>query len=127
MTILHFAALAVTVGLVSVTLKSINKEAALACLVAGGVILSFAALEILTDVFGLFYGLGEEYGVNDGIIKIVLKVIAICCVTEFSAGLLTDFDMKGLSQKLTVIGKIIALTATYPVVEKFLEMIKLLA
>ena len=127
MGIVGFAALGATIGLAVVILKSVNKEAAMLALVAGGVIMAFAALELIGGTLDLFKTLSDEYGVDDGILKIVFKVIAICYVTEFSASLLADFDMTSLSQKIVLIGKITVIVAAYPLFSKFAELVKSLA
>lgn len=127
MGIVGFAALGVTIGLAVLILKSVNKEAAMLALTAGGVILAFAALELVSGTLDLFGELSDEFGIDEGILKIVFKVIAICYVTEFSASLLADFDMASLSQKIVLIGKITVIVAAYPLFQKFAGVIKSLA
>lgn len=124
MEIVKFALLALVFAVVTVTLNSFNKEFALYSLIAGGVILTFAAVELIGGAFGIFSNLLSGLPVPEDALKIIIKVVAICYVAEFSTGLLIDFGMKSLADKLSLITKIIILVTAYPLVAKFLEVMR---
>lgn len=124
MEIVKFALLALVFAVVTVTLNSFNKEFALYSLIAGGVILTFAAVELIGGAFGIFSNLLSGLPVPEDALKIIIKVIAICYVAEFSTGLLIDFGMKSLADKLSLITKIIILVTAYPLVARFLELMR---
>ncbi|HBK02030.1 MAG TPA: hypothetical protein DDY77_03245 [Clostridiales bacterium] len=124
MEILKFALLALVFAVVTVTLNSFNKEFALYSLIAGGVILTFAAVELIGGAFGIFSNLLSGLPLPDDSLKIIIKVVAICYVAEFSTGLLIDFGMKSLADKLSLITKIIILVTAYPLAAKFLELMR---
>ncbi len=119
-----FALLALVFAVVTVTLNSFNKEFALYSLIAGGVILTFAAVELIGGAFGIFSNLLSGLPVSEDALKIIIKVVAICYVAEFSTGLLIDFGMKSLADKLSLITKIIILVTAYPLVARFLEVMR---
>lgn len=127
MEIVKFALLALVFAVVTVTLNSFNKEFALYSLIAGGVILTFAAVELIGGAFGIFSNLLSGLPVPEDALKIIIKVVAICYVAEFSTGLLIDFGMKSLADKLSLITKIIILVTAYPLVARFLEVMRSLA
>ncbi len=127
MEIVKFALLALVFAVVTVTLNSFNKEFALYSLIAGGVILTFAAVELIGGALGIFSNLLSGLPVPEDALKIIIKVIAICYVAEFSTGLLIDFGMKSLADKLSLITKIIILVTAYPLVARFLELMRSLA
>ena len=124
MEIVKFALLALVFAVVTVTLNSFNKEFALYSLIAGGVILTFAAVELIGGAFGIFSNLLSGLPVPEDALKIIIKVVAICYVAEFSTGLLIDFGMKSLADKLSLITKIIILVTSYPLVARFLEVMR---
>lgn len=124
MEIVKFALLALVFAVVTVTLNSFNKEFALYSLIAGGVILTFAAVELIGGALGIFSNLLSGLPVPEDALKIIIKVIAICYVAEFSTGLLIDFGMKSLADKLSLITKIIILVTAYPLVARFLELMR---
>lgn len=127
MEIVKFALLALVFAVVTVTLNSFNKEFALYSLIAGGVILTFAAVELIGGALGIFSNLLSGLPVPEDALKIIIKVVAICYVAEFSTGLLIDFGMKSLADKLSLITKIIILVTAYPLVARFLELMRSLA
>ena len=124
MEIVKFALLALVFAVVTVTLNSFNKEFALYSLIAGGIILTFAAVELIGGAFGIFSNLLSGLPVPEDALKIIIKVVAICYVAEFSTGLLIDFGMKSLADKLSLITKIIILVTAYPLVARFLEVMR---
>lgn len=124
MEIVKFALLALVFAVVTVTLNSFNKEFALYSLIAGGVILTFAAVELIGGALGIFSNLLSGLPVSEDALKIIIKVVAICYVAEFSTGLLIDFGMKSLADKLSLITKIIILVTAYPLVARFLEVMR---
>lgn len=124
MEIVKFALLALVFAVVTVTLNSFNKEFALYSLISGGVILTFAAVELIGGAFGIFSNLLSGLPVPEDALKIIIKVVAICYVAEFSTGLLIDFGMKSLADKLSLITKIIILVTAYPLVARFLEVMR---
>ncbi len=124
MEIVKFALLALVFAVVTVTLNSFNKEFALYSLIAGGVILTFAAVELIGGALGIFSNLLSGLPVPEDALKIIIKVVAICYVAEFSTGLLIDFGMKSLADKLSLITKIIILVTAYPLVARFLEVMR---
>lgn len=124
MEIVKFALLALVFAVVTVTLNSFNKEFALYSLIAGGVILTFAAVELIGGALGIFSNLLSGLPVPEDALKIIIKVIAICYVAEFSTGLLIDFGMKSLADKLSLVTKIIILVTAYPLVARFLEVMR---
>ena len=124
MEIVKFALLALVFAVVTVTLNSFNKEFALYSLIAGGVILTFAAVELIGGAFGIFSNLLSGLPVPEDALKIIIKVVAICYVAEFSTGLLIDFGMKSLADRLSLITKIIILVTAYPLVARFLEVMR---
>lgn len=124
MEIVKFALLALVFAVVTVTLNSFNKEFALYSLIAGGVILTFAAVELIGGALGIFSNLLSGLPVPEDALKIIIKVVAICYVAEFSTGLLIDFGMKSLADKLSLITKIIILVTAYPLVARFLELMR---
>ena len=124
MEIVKFALLALVFAVVTVTLNSFNKEFALYSLIAGGVILTFAAVELIGGALGIFSNLLSGLPVPEDALKIIIKVVVICYVAEFSTGLLIDFGMKSLADKLSLITKIIILVTAYPLVARFLELMR---
>ena len=83
------------VGLVTavaaVLLRSTKPELSFAVTVAGVVIILIFAIDLASETFGIFSEIGEMAGIDDSLVKIVVKIIAIGYLVEFAAGMVEDF------------------------------------
>ena len=102
-------------GIITVYLKSINQELALMSLICTGIIIVVTAFAYLTETFDLFRRIAEIGNVDQTLLKIVLKIVGIGYVIEFAAGILEDFGVKSIADKLVFAGKIIILTVSVPI------------
>lgn len=122
--IVKIAMITVIFAVIILYLKSINKEfAILASICAGGIIL-LMALEMLNDVFALFERLSAISGIGENALKIVIKVTIISYIVEFTAGIVEEFGMKSLSDKLVLVGKLVIILLAVPVLEAMITLIE---
>lgn len=108
-------ALALTFGVLIIYLRSMNSELILLTTIAATIILSFYAIEYLTNTLEFFNYLIEFAGVNENFYIIIFKITGIGYLIEFSAGLLKDFGLNSLSDKLIFLGKLIILGVSLPI------------
>lgn len=108
-------ALALTFGVLIVYLRSINSELTLLVTIASTIILAFYAIEYLTNTIEFFNYLIEFAGVNENFYIIIFKITGIGYLIEFSAGLLKDFGLNSLSDKLIFVGKLVILGVSMPI------------
>lgn len=115
------------VGLVTaiaaVLLKSSKPELSFAVTIAGVVIILIFALDLLRDTFGIFTEIGEMAGIDNALIKIVIKVIAIGYLVEFAAGIVEDFGAKSVADKLVFAGKVIIFTVSVPIIRSMVTLV----
>ncbi len=112
---LQLVGIALVGGIITVYLKSINPELALMSLICTGIIIVVTAFTYLTETFELFRKIAEIGNVDQTLLKIVLKIVGIGYVIEFAAGILEDFGVKSIADKLVFAGKIIILTVSVPI------------
>ena len=112
---LQLVGIALVGGIITVYLKSINQELALMSLICTGIIIVVTAFAYLTETFDLFRRIAEIGNVDQTLLKIVLKIVGIGYVIEFAAGILEDFGVKSIADKLVFAGKIIILTVSVPI------------
>ena len=79
------------VGLVTavaaVLLRSTKPELSFAVTVAGVVIILIFAIDLASETFGIFSEIGEMAGIDDSLVQIVVKIIAIGYLVVFAAGM----------------------------------------
>ena len=109
-------ALALIFSVVIVYLKSINSELSFLALVGAGIILIYFSLEYLTNTISFINQLAEFSGIDNEYYKIIFKITAIGYLFEFGAGTIEDFGLKSLADKLVLVGKIIILSISLPII-----------
>lgn len=117
----------VAVGLVCavivVWLKSVGSEYALLAAIASSVLLLTMTLSYVIRFVGFFKRLSETTGVSSEVVVLVLKILGISYLIEFSSSLIEDFGLKSLSEKVVFAGKIVILTLSVPVMESVVSAV----
>ena len=117
----------VAVGLVCtvlvVWLKSVGSEYALLAAIASSVLLLTMTLSYVIRFVGFFNRLSETTGVSSEVVVLVLKILGISYLIEFSSSLIEDFGLKSLSEKVVFAGKIVILTLSVPVMESVVSAV----
>ena len=102
-------------GIIAVYLRSINQELCLLSVICTGILIIFRAFKYLSETFELFKKISELGKIDNELIKLVIKIVAIGSIVEFAAGILEDFGLKSISNKLIFAGKIIILSVSVPI------------
>ena len=103
--------------------KSARPELSFAVTVAGCIILLLMILDLVKDSLSVFHDIAQNTGIDATLIKILLKMIGVGYLVEFSAGLLNDFGQNSLADKLIFAGKIVVLILAVPILESVLSLI----
>ena len=123
MDIVKICFVAVIFAVLIIYLREINKEISSLALVAAVGTLLMLVVDALAGVFSLYERLGELGGISSDIIKLVIKITLICYIVEFSVGLIEDFGLKSLADKLSLVGKVIILIMATPILENLINII----
>lgn len=122
--VLKLCIIAIVCAVIILYLKSINTSLAILCSIASSIILLSFGVDLLSDVFGFFERLSNLANVSISTLKIIIKISLISYVIEFSAGLIEEFGMKSLSDKLVLVGKLVILLLAVPVFQGLLEVVE---
>ena len=123
MGIFQLIGIALITAVAALVLKSTKPELAFAVTIAGSVILLLFAFEILRGSLTIFQRITEVTGIQSSLVKILLKMVGIGYLVEFSSGILSDFGQNALADKLVFCGKIIILVLSVPIIESLLTLI----
>ncbi len=121
--IFQLIGIALITAVAALVLKATKPELSLAVTIAGGIILLMFGFDLLKDSISVFQKIADATGIDSALIKIVLKMIGIGYLVEFSAGLLADFGQNALADKLVLCGKIVILILAIPILESVLSLI----
>lgn len=124
MDILKLILIVIVSAIIIVYLQSVNKEIAMiATIFAGGLVL-ISIVDIIAEIFNLYQYIASLGGISDDYIKIIAKVTLICYVVEFGAGIIEDFGLKSLADKLIVAGKVVITIMAIPVITSLIRVIE---
>ena len=91
--------------------------------IAGAVIILLFVLDLLADSFRLFEDIADRTGIDQSLVKIIIKIVAIGYLVEFSAGVVEDFGSKSIADKLVFAGKVIIFAVSVPILQSMLTLI----
>lgn len=123
MEIFQLVGIAFITAVAALLLKGTKPELAFAVTVAGGIILLLFTFEVLRDNLSIFGEIAEATGIDSSLIKILLKMVGIGYLVEFSAGILNDFGQNSTADKLVFCGKIVVLVLAVPILRSVLSLI----
>lgn len=124
MQIFQLVGIAFVTAVAVLILKGTKPELAFAVSVAGSIILLLFVFELFKDSVSIFGEIASEAGIDSSLVKILLKMVGIGYLVEFSAGILNDFGQNSVADKLVFCGKIVILVLAIPILESVLHLIK---
>ena len=104
-------------------LRGIKPELSFAVTVVGIIIILMFVAEMLQDTMAVFTSISQIAGVENGLLKMLLKIVGVGYLTEFGAGILTDFGSNSVADKVALAGKITIVLLSMPVVESLLQLL----
>ena len=113
----------IVTAVTAVLLRTSRPELSFAVTIAGSVILLLFSIDLLSQTFAVFTELGEKTGIDNQLIKVIVKIVAIGYLVEFAAGIVEDFGSKSIADKLVLAGKVIIFTVSIPIVQTLVALI----
>ncbi len=108
----------------AILLKPTKPELSFAVTVTGVIVILLFIVDALQNALGLFTAIANVTGIENGLLKVLIKIVGVGYLTEFAAGILQDFGGNSLADKVSVGGKITIVLLSLPVLEGLLNMIK---
>lgn len=116
------------IGIVAVffamKLKSVQGEYALLVSIAACIVLFGFAVTKLEIIFNGLHTIEEYLSVNRAYIGILLKVVGIAYISEFSANLCKDAGFSGIASQIEMFGKLSILVMSLPILTTLLTTIQ---
>lgn len=123
MELIKVIGVALVTAFAALFLKSSKPELSFAVTIAGGVIILLFIVDMLADSFQIFGDIAEKTGIDQSLIRIIIKIVAIGYLVEFSAGVVEDFGSKSIADKLVLAGKVIIFAVSIPIIQSMLQLI----
>ena len=123
MEIFRIAAIGVLCALLAVVVKEQRPDIAMLISVIGGVIILFYAVNYVSEAVSVFKLLMDKSNIDSDLLSVVLKIIGIGYITEFSASVCEDSGNKSLGDKIQFGGKILILVISLPLLGAVIDII----
>lgn len=121
--IMKIIGVAFVTTIASVLLKSTKPELSFAVTVTGVIVILLFIVDALQETLTIFSTIAKVTGVENGLLKILLKIVGVGYLTEFGAGILNDFGSNAVADKVVLGGKIAIVVLSLPILEGLLQMI----
>ena len=108
----------------AVLLKATKPELSFAVTVTGIIVILLFIVDMLQSTLTVFSTIAEMTGIENGLLKTLLKIVGVGYITEFGAGILTDFGSTSVADKVSLGGKIAIVMLSLPVIESLLTLIR---
>ncbi len=123
MNIIAISAAALTAAVFALLLRRTNSTAALLLTAACSVGLLLSLLGAASSVISTVNNIVAATGISTGYIAVLLKVIGICLLTEFTANTCRDAGSQSLASNVTLAGKLLVTVTALPLYTNILNTV----
>ncbi|MGN0960864.1 MAG: SpoIIIAC/SpoIIIAD family protein [Christensenellales bacterium] len=115
--------LGLIVSILAVFLKQVKGEYALICVIVGSIIILSYIFNSLINVLAFFENVINKTGVNNELFLVMLKIIGIGYLVEFSANVCRDSGNNSIADKVVLAGKIMLFVTSMPIISSLFNMV----
>ena len=123
MEIFKIIGVAFVTAITAILLKSTKPELSFAVTVTGVIVILVFVADMLQNTVNIISTIASLTGIENGLIKILLKIVGVGYLTEFSAGILNDFGSNAVADKVILGGKLTILILSLPIIESVLNLL----
>ena len=123
MDILKIVALAMAGVILAAMLRQHSGEYGIYAALAAGILILLYLSGYLQEAVRLLKSMADQTGLGSGSIGILLKVMGIAYVTEFSSQLCKDAGYSALAMKVELAGKLMILVTALPVFTSLADLV----
>ncbi len=111
-------------ALIAILLKSTKPELSFAVTITGVIVILLFIADMLKGTVAIFQELTAVTGLENSLIRLLLKIVGVGYITEFSASILQDFGNQSLADKVVLGGKLSILVLSLPIIQSLLTLVK---
>ena len=130
MEIFKILGVAIVTAIAAILLRASKPELSFAITITGVIVILLFVVDAMQNVLGIFQTIAEATGIENGLIKLLLKIVWVGFIWEFGAGILSDFGSGAIADKVVLGGKLTIVILSLPIlqsllslIEKFLELV----
>ena len=123
MNIVTICVLAIVAIIIITALKPKNSEIALMLGISASILVLISVLSGFSQVADTINNIIAESGISTNYITILLKVIGICLLTEFTVNACKDAGSNSLANNVSLAGKILITVTSIPLYNDILDTV----
>ncbi|MDR3022316.1 MAG: stage III sporulation AC/AD family protein [Clostridiales bacterium] len=123
MEIIKIGAIGIITAICIMILKDIRSDMAVYLSIFGGLIILLMVVEELTGIITVLNTIADKAGLSGDFLSVILKIVGLGFVIDFSAGVCEDTGNKSLAEKIVLGGKISIMFVALPIVVSLFELI----
>lgn len=117
-------ALVAIVGMtLAVVVGGMRKDIGIWITIVCGIIIFFYGISKFEFIVNMFHELSEYMGISETYIRVILKMIGIAYLSEFTASVCKDAGQNTIAGQVDFFGKISMIVISLPVLQSLLETI----
>lgn len=121
--IFKIIAIALLTVIATVVVKPVRSDFALVIALTGGILVLMLVLGYVGQVFSVITDIVSLSGVSSSLYTLLLKIVGVGYLVEFTAGICSDTGNSSLGDKVLLGGKVIILVMALPIVTNILQII----
>ncbi len=121
--IFKILAIAFLTVIATVIVKPVRSDFALVIALTGGILVLMLVLGYVGQVFSVISDIVSLSGVSSSLYTLLLKIVGVGYLVEFTAGICSDTGNSSLGDKVLLGGKVIILVMALPIVTNILQII----
>ena len=121
--ILKITIIAIICIFISSCLKPYSSEFSNVISIYGGVLIFLLCVDELKSIISYFNEMYDMTNLNFDFLTVILKIVGVGYITEFTADIAEDFGNKVIASKVVLGGKIAVCGMALPVIKKLLSVL----
>lgn len=114
----------IAAAVLSAVLRQYNREYGLYISLAACALILGAVLSAVSPLLALIESLREAAEIDSAYISVLLKALAVCCMTQLASDCCRDGGEAAIASKIDFAGRIAVLLISVPLFERLLGLIK---
>lgn len=123
MSIFAICSAAIVTAVMALMLRRYSPHSAMLLSIAAGSLIVLSLLKDMSSALSGVQSVLSAGGVDTGDVAILLKVMGICFITEFTCDCVTEAGLLSLSTNISFAGKILVLLTALPLFQNILDVI----
>lgn len=110
-------------AVLSLTVKQTRPEIAFALPILGAAGILLCLVPHVKGILSMFWDIADRVGIESRYLKLIIKMIGVAYLCQFSAELCKDAGEGAIGSKIELGGKLLILSLSVPIVYRLLELV----